>query len=205
MNSDNIIFIDLDGPILEGKERHYGCYKDIIQQGGGTPIPLDQYWELKRNMVKRDRILELSGYQLSYNEFFDAWIAKIEQRTYLALDKLKPGALQTLTKWADDYKLVLVTLRQSREELIYQLNVLGIVHLFDEILCCDYRMKNSKYHAIKHKEYQRGLFIGDSEEDMCTASLLKIPFYAIVTGLRDPKYLHADRYYNEIQEIDIPF
>ena len=77
------IFLDLDGPILEGKNRHYECYKEIIETHGGDLLDLDTYWNLKRDKVTRDIILLKSNFQASYDVFLDSWIKNIENEKYL--------------------------------------------------------------------------------------------------------------------------
>ena len=90
------IFLDLDGPILEGKFRHYACYKDIIKKYGGNALEIDYYWELKRNKITRDIVLEKSNFQESYEIFFKEWMKNIENEKYLNLDSLKPEVVETL-------------------------------------------------------------------------------------------------------------
>ncbi len=113
------IFLDLDGPILEGKFRHYACYKDIIKKYGGNALEIDYYWELKRNKITRDIILEKSNFQESYEIFFKEWMISIENEKYLNLDILKPEVVETLKSWRNiTDKIVLVTMRQNREYLL---------------------------------------------------------------------------------------
>ena len=57
------VFCDLDGTLLEDKQRHYECYKAIVKKYGGNCIPLDEYWNDKRNKVKRTVLLEKTGFQ----------------------------------------------------------------------------------------------------------------------------------------------
>ena len=59
----NYVFCDLDGTLLEDKQRHYECYKAIVKKYGGNCIPLDEYWNDKRNKVKRTVLLEKTGFQ----------------------------------------------------------------------------------------------------------------------------------------------
>ncbi|MBU2699046.1 phosphoglycolate phosphatase-like HAD superfamily hydrolase [Sporomusaceae bacterium BoRhaA] len=202
----NYIFTDLDGPILDGKYKHYNCYKDIITNGGGNAIDIDEYWEMKRNRVKRDVLLKISLYGKTYDDYLNEWLAKIEEIKYLDMDLLKPNVIHTLKKWEKiTDNLYLVTARRKKENLYYQLNNNNLFELFDKIVCCDFGVVNSKYMSLKNISIDkyRGVFIGDTEEDMNTAELLQIKSIAITNGLREKKYLKANYYYDEIKDINI--
>ena len=197
------IFLDLDGPILEGKFRHYACYKDIIKKYGGNALEIDYYWELKRNKITRDIILEKSNFQESYEIFFKEWMISIENEKYLNLDILKPEVVETLKSWRNiTDKIVLVTMRQNREYLLNQLDRLGILCLLNEVIDCPPKRKNTKYEALKDKIFNNAIFIGDTEEDTNTAKMLGIKSIGITNGLRNKKFLEADYYYEEIKDID---
>lgn len=201
----NYIFTDLDGPILDGKYKHYNCYKDIIVEGNGNPISLDEYWKMKRNKVKRDKLLKMSLYGETYDDYMNKWLMNIEKKKYLDMDLLKPNVIYTLREWKKlTEKLYLVTLRRDKENLFYQLKKNGLFELFDEIVCCDFGAINSKYMSLKNIELDksRSIFIGDTEEDMNTAELLQIKSIAITNGIREKKYLRANYYYDEIENIN---
>ncbi|MFY4787731.1 HAD family hydrolase [Aliarcobacter butzleri] len=197
------IFLDLDGPLLEGKYRHYRCYEDIIKKYGGTALEIDYYWELKRNKITRDIVLEKSNFQENYEIFFKEWMTNIENEKYLNLDSLKPEVIETLKSWENiTDKIVLVTMRQNREYLLKQLDKLGVLFLFDEVIDCPPQRKNTKYEALKDKIFSNAIFIGDTEEDTNTAKMLGIKSIGITNGLRNKKFLEADYYYEEIKDID---
>lgn len=198
------IFCDLDGPILDGKLRHYNCYRDIVLQYGGEPISIERYWLLKRNKIQRTMLLELTGFKGSYDEYFTSWIDLIEQKKYLEYDVLKPDVHKTLLKWSEDCEnLYIVTQRQNRENLIWQLSNLDIKKYFNKILTCPPGIEGSKYYALKDIAFNKAIMIGDTEEDMMTAKRLGISSIAIKTGLREKKYLDANVYVDEIKDIDI--
>jgi phosphoglycolate phosphatase-like HAD superfamily hydrolase len=197
------IFLDLDGPILEGKNRHYECYKEIIETHGGDLLDLDTYWNLKRDKVTRDIILLKSNFQASYDVFLDSWIKNIENEKYLQLDFLKPDVIETIENWKTiSNKIILVTMRQNRALLLQQLQNLGVYNLLDEIIDCPPQRENTKYEALKNKFFNKAIFIGDTEEDTKTAKMLNIKSIGITNGLRRKEFLDADYYYEEIKDID---
>lgn len=197
------IFLDLDGPILEGKHRHYACYKEIVETHGGELLDIDTYWNLKRDKIKRDVVLLKSNFQASYDVFFDSWMKNIENEKYLELDILKPNVIETLNEWKNiTDKIVLVTMRQNRAFLLQQLKDLDVYSLLDEIIDCPPQRENTKYEALKNKIFSKAIFIGDTEEDTKTAKMLNIKSIGITNGLRSQKFLDADYYFEEIKDID---
>lgn len=201
MKKLDYIFIDLDGPILDGKLRNYNCYRDIIKDAG-KPLDIVTYWMMKRNMVKQDVILEKSMYGGSYEEFYTQWFNNIEAEFYLDFDILKPNVNEVLLEWKKYVKcIVLITLRKNRDNLIWQLNKLNIIDLFDEIISCESMGSDSKYNALMHFQYQHAIFIGDTEEDMNTAKKLNILSIGIINGLREKQYLDSNIYVPEIKDI----
>lgn len=203
-NKIDYIFVDLDGTLLEGKWRQYHCYKNIILKDGGEPIDIDQYWEMKRNKVKREEILEKSNYQSICDDFYKQWMENIEKKEYLIFDRLKPDVKQVLFHWKNfSHHIVLITARNHHENLIWQLKELKIFDLFDDVISCTSFGKDAKYEAIKHIQFNRAVFVGDTEEDMKTAKLLGIQFIGITNGLRKKEDLEANYYAEEIKDIEI--
>lgn len=198
-NRFDYIFIDLDGPILEGKYRHYNCYKDIINSFSGEAMALNEYWNMKRNKNNRKFMLEKSNFKGSYDEFMNNWLKLIENEYYLNFDILKPNVIESLLRLKRiTKKLVLVTMRNNKKNLIKQLNKLKIEKIFDEVIVCGSHLKNSKYESLKNKEFESAVIIGDTEEDTNTAKMLNIKSIGILNGLRSKKHLDANYYFDEI-------
>lgn len=200
----DFIFLDLDGPILDGKLRHYNCYKDIIEKFGGDALDIDEYWNLKRNKLDRYALLELSNFQGKYDDFFNAWLEKIEEENYLNFDVLKSGIIEYLPKLKEITRnLFLVTMRNNSNNLLKQLEKLEIKDMFTKIIVCGSNNSHPKYNALKELKFKSAIIIGDTEEDTNTAKLFGIKSVGILNGLRSKKNLEADFYYEEIWNIDI--
>ena len=194
-------FTDLDGPILDGKYKHYNCYKDIILKGRGTPMPIDKYWDSKRNKISRKEILKISRYEDSYENFLSQWTSNIESTEYLIYDTLKPGIVEALNELKEiTQKIILITRRHNRDNLIRQLNRMSIFNCFNEIINCPFENSITKYDLLKHFKYKNAIFIGDTEDDMESAKMLGIKSIAITNGLRDKRYLSADFYFHELKD-----
>jgi len=199
------IFVDLDGTLLEGKYRHFNCYRDIVLKYGGNPLDINDYWKLKRNKTKRDVILKKSHFEGTYQDFFNDWLENIEKKNYLVFDKLKPKIKATLKKWRKiSDQIVLITMRQSRKNLLWQLKKLGIIALFDEIILASIKEADSKFKSLSRFKFDRAVLIGDTEEEIKAAKLMKITSIAISTGIREKKYLaKADYLEEDISKINL--
>ena len=191
------VFCDLDGTLLEDKQRHYECYKAIVKKYGGNCIPPDEYWNDKRNKVKRTVLLEKTGFQGTYDDYLSEWLALIETPEFLKYETLRPDTLSFL-EWLRDNSehIVLTTQRRKRNNLLSQLEKLGISGYFEEVASGDH-----KTDILDGKYNKDSLVIGDTEADEETAKRLGCTFIAMTSGLRDEKYLVADRKITGLKEL----
>lgn len=197
------IFIDLDGTILDCKLRNYMCYKDIVCLFGGNIIDIEKYWWMKRNKIKQNVILKESDFIGSCGDFMQLWMQNIEHKKYLEYDKLIDGVIYKLNEWKQsNIKLVLVTMRNNKENLYWQLEKNNLYSFFDRIDVCSGGNGDAKYNSIKEVKFKKAVFIGDTETDERTAELLNIPFLAITAGLREKKYLNAEDYFESVFHIN---
>ncbi len=193
----NYVFCDLDGTLLEDQQRHYECYKAIVKKYGGNCIPPDEYWNDKRNKVKRTVLLEKTGFQGTYDDYLSEWLALIETPEFLKYETLKPDTLSFL-EWLRDNSehIVLTTQRRNRKNLLSQLEKLGISGYFEEVASGDHKTD------ILGGQYNKdSLVIGDTEADEETAKRLGCTFIAVTSGLRNEKYLGSDRKITVFKEL----
>ena len=192
------VILDLDGPVLEGKLRHYRCYADILAEAGYAPMPREEYWALKRAGADRRRQLRRSGAEGLYGEFLQRWLDRIEARRYLAHDAVQPGARERLLAWkAEGVRLVLATQRRCRSALLQQLAERGLLPLFTDVLSTGSDSagagKAEMVAALLGEPGPGCLWIGDSEADVDAARRLRIPICAVTCGVRSEEYLRALR------------
>jgi phosphoglycolate phosphatase len=208
----NSIFLDLDGPLLDGKLRHYECYKNILLENNCIPISLNDYWSLKRNRVNRKILLEKSNAIDIYDVFLSKWIERIETKDYLSLDRLQPKVVDMLSFWkSKGVNIFLITHRNNTENLHWQLNKSGLVGFFNQILDVPTlgEEAKSKSEHIRNcfPDLSPGecLWIGDTEADILSAQELKIRVYALSCGLRTREYLlslHPDFIAEYLYEVE---
>lgn len=197
---DNV-FIDLDGPILEGKKRHYTCYRDIVIEMKGVVIPFEKYWDLKRQGKNHYILQEMSNLGNKTDLFMNHWRAQIEEKKYLQLDELKPCIKEALGKIRlFTSKVFLITMRQNEKNLIWQMERFELHSFFDEVLVCDGIEQSAKVERIKEFCKGRTLFIGDTEIDIFTADALNMDFVGINNGLRNSTIFTGRHSVNELIE-----
>ncbi|WNF57340.1 HAD hydrolase-like protein [Pseudomonas sp. SG20052] len=190
------IFLDLDGPLLDGKYRHYSCYSYILKKYGFSAIALDEYWEKKRSLLNRRDLLQLSNASSIYDEYLDDWLSLIESQEFLALDKVQEGAIDCLRAWKSlGVNLVLVTLRKNKEAVEEQLHLQGLASLLDTILVCDHVSGGlGKANAVRNCQdveimTENSVWVGDTEVDWEAARSLGVDIILVENGLRNKAYL----------------
>jgi len=206
MTRTRTVILDLDGPLLDGRRRHYAVYQAILRRHGYCPLDGAAYWEMKRERHDRRRQLAASGAEALYDDFLRLWLESIEQPEYLALDRVQTGAIARLASWKAAHKrLVLATQRRHGDRLREQLQTLGLDRYLDHVVVGT--------HAEGGQGKARGvralpldarpdecLWVGDTEVDVEAARALGCPIWAVWCGLRtkaylaslNPDYLSAD-------------
>lgn len=192
-----ILITDLDGPILEGKIRHFTCYREILREFGYTPVQLETYWNLKRERQDLRTILSLSGAVDLYDTFRIRWLREIESDSLLRLDQLQPGARAALERWGDrGHRLVLATMRSNPASLARQLNRLRLTNAFAHIIVSDHGDGGlGKAAAVKRLagplDSDACVWIGDTEADIEASRCLGVRSIAVTCGLRTEAFLRS--------------
>lgn len=193
MNVVRQILVDLDGPLLNGKERHYYCYQSILRRHGYEPIGIDEYWRLKRAGANRRVLLNRSGADGIYSLYMREWLELIESPAALSLDLIQDGATECLVNWrVSGMRIALVTMRRHENAVIEQLNRLGLISLLDEVIVCGRGDKKSD--AVARADsieatWGETLWIGDTEVDYEAALALGCEIVLVENGLRSRSYL----------------
>lgn len=191
------IIMDLDGPILDGRLRHYQCYSDILSERGFVPMTIDRYWEMKRQRVDRHKQLAVSGAEEIYDKYLSIWLSRIEEKEYLQLDNLQPGAVQKIREWkASGLNLLLITMRNNKNNLFWQLGLFELLPLFERVVAVgNTEIAGDKAEAIvsyvEEADRDSILWIGDTETDINAARLIGVKVCAVSCGLRTLEYLAA--------------
>lgn len=126
----NIIF-DLDGTLIDSSERMYHLFNTLIPQ---SYFSKEEYWNLKRNKVNHKMLLNKFFPDVEFEKFNARWMKEIEKEEYLSRDQLYADTLRVLTSLSEEYELYLLTARQSKGNLIKELDRFGLTYYFKEIL-----------------------------------------------------------------------
>lgn len=193
------VFLDFDGTLVDIKPRHYEVYRRCVMEFKGVPLRIDEYWNLKRHDTPWSEVLRLSSLDTNAERQFLAYfIDLIEKPQILKIDQLFDDALDVVARLKKDYRVYLVSLRRSHENLLGQLEHLGLQHAFENVLSGHSDTKkgvlNKKADVIKELgEYGRGYIIGDTEADIAVSHQLPdIESIAVTTGIRDESVLAKD-------------
>ena len=189
------IVLDLDGPLLDGRYRHYQCYSDILTEHGFDPILMPLYWENKRDRMDRRKLLALSNASDLYDEFLASWIQRIETKKYLALDRLQNRVEDILVDWKKSgIRLLLATMRNNPGHLQWQLGKLGILHLLDEVVVVGSSQAGASKSAeikplLSDMRLEEAIWVGDTEVDIYAARELGVKVCTLTCGLRTEEHL----------------
>ena len=190
MSHTQHLFFDLDGPVLDVSTKYYQVYFDLVVERGGRPIPKAEYWAFKQRRVPDEMILRLSGITGWSEDYRRLRKTRIETQEYLRYDRVWPGVIKMLHDLRARYLLVLVTLRHSREGLLWELNTLGLSSLFHHVLSTDApgRGRAEAKVALVRKALGAGRFcgwfIGDTETDIRAGQMLGLRTAAVAFGIR---------------------
>jgi phosphoglycolate phosphatase len=191
------IFLDLDGPILECKMRHYACYLDLCRSRELHPLTREEYWELKRQRVNGATLFQRSGARGDGSDLMRSWIALVEQPGYLALDAVHPWVFEVLSSWvASRARLCLATLRSNVAGLHAELENLGLRRFFDCVVVSDSaRGGEGKAAAAAASgiDPHSSIWVGDTEVDAVAANTVGSRLYLVTCGIRTEEYLRSLR------------
>ncbi len=185
-----IIFLDLDGTLLDTSMRHYKLYRDILDKKGLTSLPMKKFWHMKRGGKKiREIIPEFLSNEILAS-FEEEWIQKIEGKSYLKYDELFPGIKDILSHLNEEFDLVLVTLRNDAENLHWELSNLGLDGYFKSVISGKGPKKNLiKKYLISNYKGEVCMIVGDTEEDIKTGIELDMPTISVTCGIRSKEFL----------------
>jgi phosphoglycolate phosphatase len=212
-SNERCVVVDLDGPILDGRWRHYECYRQILSEHAHQPLSIETYWSMKRRGTCMKDQLAATGAEAIYNGFKAAWLARIEAPEMLALDQLQPGAAETLKRWRrmGHVRLVLATLRQREDGVIEQVERFNLAAVWDAVVVCSSAGDGAEKArrvagVIGRASGDQCVWIGDTEADVQAARQFGCPVWALTCGLRNEAFLAAlapDRLSESMSQIDL--
>jgi phosphoglycolate phosphatase-like HAD superfamily hydrolase len=185
--------VDLDGTVLDPRPRQLAVLASLLEsERTSGPVDLDRLWELKREGSTTEAALVALGVSdQAAGGLARRWAAEVEDPRWLRLDRPLPGAAETLRELAQSVgPPVLLTARRHPDRVRDQLASLGL-----DRWCGELRVVSPDSAAEEKAEQLRSLrcrgFVGDTESDAEAAELAGVPFAAVATGQRSPRFLAA--------------
>ena len=194
-----MLYLDLDGTILDDRERHYATYVETLAlpEMRGVPIPLKEYWGLRQEAKPWQDILKRSRlFPTKFKKFKELFEAKLETPEMLSLDEVREGSETALGKLFTKTPICLVTQRANQDELENQLAELKLSKYFAAVLSGRFqegrrvdRDARWKHKAeLVRKRYrmlpQEVVYIGDTENDVKAARSLGFEVWLVEGGHR---------------------
>jgi phosphoglycolate phosphatase len=183
------IFFDLDGTLIDSRERLYRLFQHLVP---ASALTFDDYWNDKRNKINHSEILKtkFSYLQEEVIEFQERWMEQIELPEWLAFDKPFNGVTAFLKELKMNNTLYLVTARQFESTALLQLTDYGWGDIFTKVFVTAQR--TDKAEQIKSSLITTGIadwFIGDTGNDIQTGKQLGMKTAAVLSGFLNKEKL----------------
>ncbi|MCZ8021384.1 MAG: HAD family hydrolase [Cyclobacteriaceae bacterium] len=175
------LFIDLDGTIIDARKRVYEVFRFLVPTSN---LSFDAYWEIKRAGISNESILinHFNFSDLQIANFISQWMKEIEKENWLELDKPFDNIKSKLQNLKKNYKLILVTARQSTTNTLKQLKQLQLDTYFDDILITNQTLTKQVIIKQKFDVTSEDLIVGDTGKDIETGKALGIKTVAVLCG-----------------------
>lgn len=197
----NKIAFDLDGTLLDSRNRHQLVMKDVLKNhhldlAVSDLVDFKSYG--KNNM---DWLLSNDVSESDAKEINKEWISLIENENYLKNDVLYPGAMDLLEELSEENDLFLITARSNKTNAFKQIKNLGIAQYFTDVDVVPSNTETSTLKTERLRERKVNCFVGDTESDYKAALIAGCEFKAVSYGFRNEKFWN-ERNIKYIRNID---
>lgn len=204
-----VIYIDLDGTLLDVWPRYYAVMDKFLERHGLITPSLNEYKRQKLQWVQDEAILRHAafGYPDGGRELlpmYRSWKQEaLESTPILRLDR-PIGLLNVFAaRVSPAYRLNLISIRRNPELAMRQLRRLNMIDPFERIdFVSPSRTGNPKWDAIRERAGPHDVMIGDSEIDLACGSMLGLRTFHVRTGLRSFEYANRDHPAYELGQYD---
>ncbi len=181
------LFFDLDGTLLDSRERLYKLFQHLVPESDFT---FEDYWNLKKNKIDHTRILSEHFHYTPerVDAFQQTWLSLIETDEWLNYDQPFDNVTEFLHLLKDDNELFLVTARQSEIKVAEQIERFGWQNIFTSVLVTNRRTEKDVLISHFHPSSEDWL-IGDTGYDINTGKQLGMRTAAVLTGFLNKEKL----------------
>lgn len=184
------VYFDLDGTLLNTRDRHVTVHRRAAAAGGGRPLAEGHYWACRRQAIPERNIALLAEPPLDPDRYLAERRAIMETPQLLEMDQLTEGAGAVLPELAGrGFELVLATMRRTEKPLRDQLDRLGLAPFLSRILIRGslpggWTTKRDLIAADLDDHPDRAVLVGDTEGDILAGRTNHLPVYCLTNGAR---------------------
>ena len=183
----DVIFFDLDGTLVDIKQRQYQVYVDVLKSLNQKYIQsFEEYWHFKTSRTNIRTILEKTDAQSQLDEFLLIRSKLIEEPYYLEKDVIIKNVVKVLSELTNHFDIKVLTARKNYEKTVEHLHDLGLLKYFSEVICC-----GEKHHILRQEKYhdKNLLIVGDTEKEIKAAANVNCKCISLSTGIRNNQFL----------------
>lgn len=183
-----VVVFDLDGTLLDSRDRHKKLLSDILRSHG-IYIDISDLIEFKRNGYNNIKWMINKGINRVFAEKYQQeWIEQIETEKYLAMDILYPNTYELLEEYAE-YDKILVTARSNEQAVLQQIKKLGLDMQFKKVFVVSPFGNVPQQKASILKKMNASIMIGDTKSDAFAAKLAGISFRHLNHGFHSSYFV----------------
>jgi len=176
------IYLDFDGTLINSQGRLYRLFKELCPE---CDLSEEEYNTLKRTRITQKDLLK-NRYHYSDEQaetFHKMWMEKIEEKERIETDFPCEGVTDFLEKISKNNDLYLVTNRQNKDLVIYQIEKFGWKRFFKDLLVTEGKKSKQEIILSAVKPLPFDILIGDTGEDIKCAKALGIKSIAVTWGI----------------------
>lgn len=176
-----MIYIDLDGTLLDVFDRYYGIFIEYARNIG-VSISKEEYIQFRHHGLSENEMLRRCyGKEINVLSWKQYKRERLEKREWLLKDFVigNPQIIRECT-----VPCTLITQRRNKTEAFYQIDRLKLTELFEQVVVLEpLQQGNSKLEYLSRRVTKGDAIIGDSKIELECARKLGITGYFVKSGL----------------------
>ncbi|AEW02981.1 hypothetical protein A4D02_03030 [Niastella koreensis] len=182
------IFFDLDGTLLDSRERLYRLFQNLVP---ASKLTFDDYWALKRNKISHKEILinQFAYTAEDFTRFEQIWLNNIESAEWLSFDKPFEGVTAYLQELSKTNSLYIVTARQLEDQALQQVDKFNWNRFFEKVFVTNGLQDKFELIANSIKTSSTDWLVGDTGKDIQTGKRLGVKTAAVFSGFLSKEVL----------------
>jgi phosphoglycolate phosphatase len=186
----SVLVCDLDGTLIDIRNRDYRAYVHALAQIGEEPIAPDVFWNARRQGRRIVDFVSEAAPAKDREIVLGAFVERVESDELLETDPLFDDSLSFLTTArAAGWRIVVCTLRRRPEAAERQVDRLGLRDLSTDMCVLAHGEEGPKAATLMRYAPSPTVMVGDTESDIASARRAGVPVYAVTTGVRGRAFL----------------